>query len=347
MSWLKLDDVCLCYTPGEDVVKHVSITLEKGQIACLVGPSGCGKTSLLRAIAGFEPICGGKIFCRDKLLNETYKGVAPEKRNIGIVFQDFALFPHLSVEDNIGFGLAHLSAKERSAETKRWLEWVDLSDVAHRYPHEISGGQQQRVALARALAPQPELLLMDEPFSQLDPDLRAHLLEKLRDILRSLGITAILVTHHPEDSFLVADYLGLMKQGKLVQWGSPYEVYHEPKTPFVAHFMGCSAFLTGEYQGARDLQTELGPLTLKAPLSIEAQKSVKILVRPDDVLHDDASPMKARVVAKSFHGAYYTYKLSLPSGEQIFALVQSHHNHAEGSWIGIRLEMDHVVCFTV
>ena len=324
------------------VLRDLTFTLAPGEIGCLLGPSGCGKSTLLRCVAGFAPVTAGAITLDDVTLSVPGKLVPPEQRRIGMVFQDFALFPHLTVTDNVGFGLMQRSAAAREARVREMLELVDMQAEAMRYPHEISGGQQQRVALARALAPAPGLLLLDEPFSSLDVDLREHLSFDVRTILQTTGITALLVTHDQREAFAFADTVGVMRDGALDQWGSAYDLYHQPVTRFVADFVGEGVFVRGVVAGST-VTTELGALPLVHPIA--AQGEVAVLLRPDDIVHEDDSPQRARIVTKVFRGAQFLYTLALPSGARVLSLVPSHHDHALGELIGIRLAADHVVAF--
>ncbi|ROT45268.1 ABC transporter ATP-binding protein [Pusillimonas sp. NJUB218] len=248
---LKLNDVSLAYDTPEGllpVVNHLSLGLEKGHIGCLLGASGCGKTTVLRAIAGFEPLRTGTIGLGAIVLSSPDFMVEPQNRNVGMMFQDYALFPHLTIEKNIGFGLQHLEKPARSKRVEEMLELVGLTDVARRYPHELSGGQQQRVALARALAPEPELLLLDEPFSNLDVDTRERLAFEVRDILKNTGHTALLVTHNQAEAFAIADRIGVMEKGVIVQWDTPYGLHHQPASAFVSDFIRREALMAQRAQ---------------------------------------------------------------------------------------------------
>ena len=343
MPLLELKDIS--YAHGAHVVvDRLSFQLEPGQIGCLLGPSGCGKTTVLRCIAGFEHVSAGEISLGGGLIGSATYHVPAEQRRIGMVFQDYALFPHLSVAANIGFGLRALSADASSARVAELLETVGLAGQDQKYPHELSGGQQQRVALARALAPRPRLLLLDEPFSNLDVDLRERLAIEVRDILKAEGTTAILVTHDQHEAFALADQIGVMYEGRIQQWDAPYELYHWPVNRFVADFVGQGVFLPGTIVEPGKIQVELGVLPSDTGTA-EVGAMVKVLLRPDDVVHDDASEQRAEVVAKAFRGAEFMYTLKLPSGELLLSLVPSHHNHAIGEQIGIRLDIDHVVAF--
>ena len=328
---------------SQTVVRDVSCQVESGQIACLLGPSGCGKTTLLRCIAGFEPVSGGEIRLDGACVSRPGFCLAPEQRRIGMVFQDYALFPHLTVAQNVAFGLHQASAAERAKRVAHLLELVGLGPQRDKHPHELSGGQQQRVALARALAPRPRLVLLDEPFSNLDTDLRERLSLEVREILKREGATAVLVTHDQHEAFAMADVIGVVAEGRIQQWDSAYNLYHRPANRFVANFIGQGVLLPGRVTQGHEVEIALGRLPLAAPL--DQADAVDVLLRPDDVVHDDASPLRARVLHKAFRGAEILYTLELAGGERVLALVPSHHDHALGEAIGIRLDLDHVVAF--
>ncbi|MBL8458037.1 MAG: ABC transporter ATP-binding protein [Zoogloea sp.] len=351
MSKLELRSVVQRYG-SQTIVNGVDFQLDQGSIACLLGPSGCGKTTLLRCIAGFEEIAGGEIRINGAVVSAPGQRVPPEKRQVGMVFQDYALFPHLSVERNVGFGLGSLSASERSGRVEELLGTVGLGGLGRKFPHELSGGQQQRVALARALAPRPELVLLDEPFSNLDVDLRERLSVEVREILKKEGMTAVLVTHDQHEAFAMADEIGVMSEGRIQQWDTPYNLYHRPGNRFVADFVGKGVFVPGEVLDSRHVQIEMGMLNSGVPVecglgcrACGKGCAVEVLLRPDDVVHDDASPTRAEVLHKAFRGADILYTLRLDSGAEVLSLVPSHHNHALGERIGVRLEADHVIAF--
>jgi iron(III) transport system ATP-binding protein len=323
----------------QKVVYDLSFALAPGAIGCLLGPSGCGKTTVLRCIAGFEPVQGGLIRIDDKVVSAPGITVPPEKRRVGMVFQDYALFPHLRVSANIAFGLPE---SERAARVAELASMVGISEVLQKYPHELSGGQQQRTALARALAPRPALLLLDEPFSNLDTELRERLSLELRDIIKAAGTTAMLVTHDQHEAFAIADEIGVLHQGRIQQWDVAYNLYHRPANRFVADFVGQGVFLPASVADGGRLQIELGVLEHSRPGD---GAPAEVLLRPDDVVHDDGAPTKAEVLHKAFRGAEILYTLKLESGRRVLALVPSHHNHAIGEKIGIRLDVDHVVAF--
>jgi iron(III) transport system ATP-binding protein len=335
-------------------VDGLSLSVEQGEIACLLGASGCGKTTVLRCIAGFEPVSAGSIQIGGVKVSSENTHVPPEQREVGMVFQDYALFPHLSVAQNVAFGLRKrsLTSAQSQKRVAELLERVGLAREADKYPHQLSGGQQQRVALIRAIAPEPKLLLLDEPFSNLDVELRERLSLEVRHLLKDAGITAVLVTHDQNEAFAVADMVAVMRDGRIEQWDTPYNLYHRPVTRYVADFVGDGVFLHGEVSGPNTVKIELGPIHSNLPLGcaatcMECGKGCHqdVLVRPDDIVHDDASPIQAKVLARAFRGADYLYTLGLPSGQKVLSLVPSHHDHAVGESIGIRLDVDHVVTF--
>jgi iron(III) transport system ATP-binding protein len=357
---LQVEDVSVSFATGGPrltVLQDLSFSLAAGEIGCLLGSSGCGKTTALRAVAGFVAPDRGSIRTAGTLLSAPGMLVAPERRGIGVVFQDYALFPHLSVADNIAFGLRTLSSANRQQRTQQMLELVGLKQAQRRFPHELSGGQQQRVALARALAPEPSVLLLDEPFSNLDPDLREQLALELRDMLKGHGTTTLLVTHDQYEAFAMADVIGVMEQGRIAQWDEAYRLYHHPDSRSVADFVGLGVFLPGQLRGGpgqEQVEVELGLLPIteaaerdQARQQANARGQLLVLLRPDDVVHDDDSPIQAVVRRKAFRGAQFLYTLELPSGSKLLALVPSHHDHRIGMPIGIRFAADHIVTFAI
>jgi iron(III) transport system ATP-binding protein len=361
---LILENLVHRYTDNA-VLRDVSIQLNAGEIGCLLGPSGCGKTTALRLIAGFESLQYGRITLGENIVAQAEQGnvsnhVVPEMRQVGMVFQDYALFPHLTVTENIEFGLNRFSAADKKHRVQEMLELINLQALANKFPHQLSGGQQQRIALARALAPRPHLILMDEPFSNLDVELREKLSLDVRNILKHEGITTLLVTHDQNEAFSIADKIAVMNDGRIQQCDTPYNLYHRPVNRFVADFIGQGTLLTGVVKDAYSVQTELGLLHTAEPLSLDggscdadcskcgkscAGQTVDLLIRPDDILHDDESPQAAEVVRKAFRGAEFIYTLKLASGALLQVQVPSHHNHRIGEKIGIRPEVDHLVVF--
>ena len=332
-------------------VRDVSFGLPAGDIGVLIGPSGCGKTTLLRAVAGLEPVSAGVIKLAGEVVSSASVHLAPEARQIGMVFQDYALFPHLNIGRNVGFGIDHLARPARAARVAEVLELVGLAGQEERFPHELSGGQQQRVALARALAPKPRLLLLDEPFSNLDVDLRERLAHEVRSILKAAQTTALFVTHDQLEAFAIGDRIGVMHEGQLHQWDDAYTLYHRPATRFVAEFIGHGVFTPAVIRKTEQqmvVHTPLGDLTdvAECPLpSAYPDGQCDVLLRADDIVHDDEAPVKAEILRKAFRGSEFLYTLRLASGDIVMAHVPSHHDHKVGEWIGIRAQVDHVVTF--
>ncbi|HEX7890655.1 MAG TPA: ABC transporter ATP-binding protein [Ramlibacter sp.] len=333
-------------------VENVSLGLRAGEIGVLIGPSGCGKTTLLRAVAGLEPASAGAILVSGQPVEGEGVHVPAERRQIGMVFQDYALFPHLDVGRNVAFGLeGKLPGAGRRQRVAEVLELVGLAGTEKRMPHELSGGQQQRVALARALAPRPTLLLLDEPFSNLDVDLRERLAHEIRGILKAAQATALFVTHDQLEAFAIGDVIGVMHEGLLHQWDDAYTLYHRPATRFVADFIGHGVFAPATLKRVGNnvvVHTALGALTDGAECPLPAAFSsaqCEVLLRADDIIHDDDAPVKAEILRKAFRGSEFLYTLRLKTGETLLAHVPSHHDHKVGEWIGIRTQVDHVVTF--
>lgn len=334
-----------CSIDGQTVVRNVAMHVNAGSLVCLLGPSGCGKTTILRSIAGFQPVDEGEIHLHGQLVSAAGLMLPPEKRSVGMVFQDYALFPHLSVGDNVAFGLRHLSGEEQAETVNSMLKLVGLEAMASRYPHELSGGQQQRVALARALAPRPDLILMDEPFSNLDVELRERVSYEVREILKAQGATAILVTHDQHEAFALGDQVGVMHNGCILQWDTPYNLYHEPCCPFIAEFIGQGVFLPGTLVSPDTIETEIGRHQGDRAYTWDPGTRVELLLRPDDIVADPDSSLKGRIIKKAFKGAGILYTLKLASGSEILSLLPSHTDHALGDDIGFRIKADHLVAF--
>ncbi|MCP4873998.1 MAG: ABC transporter ATP-binding protein [Gammaproteobacteria bacterium] len=328
------------------VLNQLSFQLQPGEIGCMLGPSGCGKTTVLRAIAGFEPAWSGRILLDDIVVSSRKVTLPPEKRNIGMMFQDFTLFPHLRVEDNIRFGLKTLSRREQRSRVQEMLAIVGMPAYAKAYPHQLSGGQQQRIALARAMAPRPRILLLDEPFSNMDVELREQLAREVRNILKQENNTAILVTHDQNEAFAMADQICVMNEGSIQQRGSGYDLYHRPANRFVADFIGQGVIIPATVTGAKTVKTDLGLIQGVDEIDAEPGSMVDVLIRPDDVIHDDASNESAIVIEKAFRGADFLYFLRMDSDVEVMCLAPSHHNHKINERIGIRLNVDHLVTFS-
>jgi iron(III) transport system ATP-binding protein len=328
---------------GPAAVDGLTFSLEAGCILALLGPSGCGKTTTLRLIAGFETPDAGQIVIGGRVVARAGDaGVPPEQRGVGVVFQDYALFPHLTVAANVAFGVSRLPRAERRDRVARMLDLVGLAELADRYPHELSGGQQQRVAAARALAPGPALLLLDEPFSNLDADLRAQMRDEVQNVLRTTGTTAIFVTHDQEEAFTIADEVGVLNLGRLEQVGSPEAIYHHPATPFVAEFVGAADFLPGLVT-PRGIVTEIGVFD-NAERRQPGEK-VRVMIRPDDVTFVPDAHGEAVLLRRYFRGSENLYCLALPSGYRVHSSQPSSTAFATGLRVRPEANVLHVVSF--
>jgi len=326
----------------QTVINNLSLTLQRGEIGCLLGASGCGKTSVLRTIAGFERPVAGAININGHPVSTDKMVLPPAKRAIAMVFQDYALFPHLTVWGNVAFGLR----KGEQGRVEEMLAMVGLESCAASYPHQLSGGQQQRVALARALARQPCLLLMDEPFSNLDIALRERLSVEVRAILKKAGTTTLFVTHNQQEAFALADVVGVMEDGVICQWDAPYTLYHEPVSVYVADFIGEGRLISGRITADGTVATALGVFPLPArSRALAPGQQVSMLIRPEDILHVDSSPLRAHILQRTFRGAGIMYELQLDGGEICQALVSSSCDYNPGEWIGIQPDVGHVVLF--
>ena len=335
-----------CRYRGETIIKDLSLHANEGSLVCLLGPSGCGKTTILRAIAGFEPVYSGHIKIANRTVSKPGFTEVPEKRQLGMVFQDYALFPHMTVMDNVCFGLRQHTKEQQQKIATETLGLVGMQDYGRRYPHELSGGQQQRIALARALAPKPNAILMDEPFSNLDVEMRKRLSTEIRDILKGLGITGIMVTHDQDEAFALGDMVGVMKDGKILQWDTPFNLYHEPNNRFVADFIGQGVFIDGVMVTPSEIQTEFGIINADRAYNWAENSPVEILLRPDDVIYDPEGPLKGQVTQKAFRGAEIMYTLELETGSKVLSLFPSHEDFTIGDQVGIRMDLQHVVAFS-
>jgi iron(III) transport system ATP-binding protein len=314
---LSVDSVTKGY-PGVVAVRDVSLELRQGEMVAVLGPSGCGKSTLLRAIAGLVRIDGGEIRTGDRLVAGPGTWVPPERRAVGMVFQDSALFPHLSVARNVAFGLPR-DGPDRQERVQEMLRLVGLEKLADRYPHELSGGEQQRVALARALAPRPFVVLLDEPFSHLDRNLRAHVREETLHVLRAANATAVLVTHDQEEALAVGDRIAVMRSGRLEQVGVPTEVFHSPASRFVATFMGEADFLPGSVSGQK-ASTALGELVVQPGAPTGA---VEVMVRPHDLAVSRHEHGQGVVASTEFRGATVLLGVELDDGT-LLRVLQPH-----------------------
>jgi iron(III) transport system ATP-binding protein len=345
IDWQLNVDAIECRYEDRTAVKDLSMKVREGEMVCLLGPSGCGKTTALRAIAGFEPLINGSITLAGEIISRPGYTLAPEKRRLGMVFQDYALFPHMNVTNNVCFGIRGISRVAKSHMTNSLLDAVGLHGLGQRYPHELSGGQQQRVALARALASQPDIILLDEPFSNLDVELRDRLGSDVRRILEGQGITGILVTHDQHEAMALTDYIGVMSEGRILQWDTPFNLYHTPANRFVADFIGQGVFLKGTLLDKTTVETEMGVVTGDDDFDWPAGTEVDLLLRPDDIVYDDNSDLRGTVIKKAFKGAETLYTLRLPTGSTVLSLFPSHNDFGAGEKVGIRVAADHVVAF--
>jgi iron(III) transport system ATP-binding protein len=314
---------------GTPAVEDVSLEIPAGQIMTLLGPSGCGKTTALRLVAGFERLDTGQIEIGGEVVAGPGAHRPPEQRRIGMVFQDYAIFPHLSVADNVGFGLNARSERGvKQARIETMLEFVGLAAMGQRMPHELSGGQQQRVALARALAPEPRALLLDEPFSNLDAALRADVRAEVRDLLRQSGTTTIFVTHDQEEALFFGDLIAVMRAGRIEQVGAPEEIYLRPRTRFVAGFMGQTDFIAGQ-ASERGVETVLGLIALETTLAPGTR--LEAALRPIDVTLTVEGEPNGRIVSRHFSGTAYIYRVALADGSIIHSLQPHQAQFPDGA----------------
>ncbi|MET0146177.1 MAG: ABC transporter ATP-binding protein [Ilumatobacteraceae bacterium] len=309
-------------------VDDVEVTLADAELLALVGPSGCGKSTLLRLVAGLLAADRGTIRIGGTTVDDGTRVVDPERRHIGLVFQEHALFPHLTVAQNVAFGLRSLGRSERDGRCSHWLDLVGLGSYGRRYPHELSGGERQRVALARALAPAPRLMLLDEPFASLDPNLRAQIRGDVVELLRATGTPAVFVTHDQVEALATGDRVAVMRAGRIEQLGDPTEVFHRPRTRFVAGFMGDASFLPIARDGGGAM-TELGPLDVP-----DGNGERVAVARPDDVTFEPADAGTAEIVGAEFRGPVRVYTLRLASG----AIVHSARSHLVRAELGTRVD---------
>ena len=348
MALLEVDGINHSY-PGKKVgLGGVSLRVESGHIGCLMGPSGAGKTTVLSCIAGLEPVSGGEIRIGGRKVSAADSHIPPEKRRVGMVFQDLALFPHLSVMENIRFG----ADKTDAAAAEEICELCGLSKLQNAYPHELSGGEQQRAALGRALAGKPEILLMDEPFSRLDETLRERLARQVREILKSRGVTALFVTHNQHEAFMLADCGGVINQGVVCQWDGIYDLYRRPTCAFVAGFVGDGALLRGVLTSGGGVKMEMGELRgdngeCRGGFLLAPGDPVQVLLRPDDIqlAADNESGVPAKVEERAFRGPTTLYALRLESGGRVFSQWPSRRNFYPGDRVAVRAEVRELVLF--
>lgn len=339
---LELRGVSCAYEPGRPAIRGITIAAHEGEILCLLGPSGCGKTTTLRVIAGFEPVSEGEVYLEGRLVSAPGLVVPTEHRRVGMVFQEYALFPHLRVEANIGFALKDWPADQRAERVQAMLEMIGLTDLARRYPHELSGGQQQRVALARALVQKPVILLLDEPFSNLDPDMAGRMREDLHDLLRHTKTTAVLVTHDHDEAFAMADRICVLNHGVLEQCDTPETIYHTPSSPFVADFVGQADFIPGTVENGRVL-TEIGEFPNQG--GYKGGAKVVVMIRPDDIHIVPAESCTANIIARQFRGSENLYSIGLPSGHIVHSSQPSTSVYPVGTAVELQVIATHTVLF--
>jgi iron(III) transport system ATP-binding protein len=324
------------------VISNVSFTIKQGHILALLGPSGCGKTTTLRLIAGFEQLDSGYIEIDGRTVAENGFSLPPEKRRVGMVFQDYAIFPHLSIAKNVAFGLGR--NQQAGERTETMLKMVGLTGQGDRMPHELSGGQQQRVALARALALDPAVVLLDEPFSNLDTALRQQVRSEVKGLLKQNGATAVFVTHDQEEALFLGDQIAVMNEGVIEQLGTPEEIFHRPRTRFVAEFMGKTDFVPGTVN-SQGIETALGRLPLPQP-SLSTGTVVTLAIRPDDVALEAANGEKAgngRILSRQFTGIAYIYQVRLDDGSLIHSWQPHTLNLPPGTAVQATIRPDHDV----
>ena len=330
------------------VLSDINLEVQRGERIVICGPSGSGKSTMIRCINRLEEHQKGKIIVNGTELTNDIKNIETVRAEVGMVFQHFNLFPHLTILENLTLGpiwVRKTPKKEAMETAMMYLEKVQIAEQALKFPGQLSGGQQQRVALARALAPEPALLLLDEPFSNLDVELRRRLSHEVREILKARNTSAILVTHDQEEAFAVSDQVGVFKDGRLEQWDTPFNLYHEPLTPFVASFIGQGYFIRGQLLDPETVQTELGVIRGNRAYTWPAGSSVDVLLRPDDIIYKPDSPLRALIVGKTFLGASTLYRLQLPTGNQLVAIFTSHADYPTGQEVGIAIAADHLVVF--
>jgi len=343
MRLIELSRVTLTYPNAvEPALYDLSFDVAEGATLSILGPSGCGKTTVLRAIAGFEHPQSGELRIAGRLVCDGKNCVPPEERGVGMVFQDYALFPHLTVSQNVAFGLRRLEPRSAAGAVAHILDLVGLTGLEDRYPHELSGGQQQRVAIARALAPKPVVLLLDEPFSNLDPDMRGQMREEVQEILRRTGITAVLVTHDHDEAFAMADRIAVLNRGRLEQIDNPEAIYHTPATPFVANFVGQADFLPGHVDNGK-IRTEVGVFENVA--GHPSGTAVELMIRPDDVHITPASPGTAQIAGRQFRGSENLYTVLLPSGQHLHSSEASTTVLPIGTPVDLKIVATHIVTF--
>ncbi|MEF1285024.1 ABC transporter ATP-binding protein [Vibrio sp. M250220] len=339
---LSIQNLTCKYDQETTVLESLSLEVEQGEIVCLLGASGCGKTTLLKAIAGLLPLSSGVMSLNCMLIDDGKNWLPPEQRNIGMIFQDYALFPHLTVAQNVAFGLRELSVAEQQAKVEEMLELVHLNDYGERYPHQLSGGQQQRVAIARSLAYKPDLLLLDEPFSNIDTQVRHELIGEIRKIFKKQGVTAIFVTHSREEAFAFADKMAVMNHGVIEQYGTASELYYQPSSKFVADFLGGGSYLKATRASDSEYETQLGMVEAKAQQNIEVGQHCELLLRPQHVQISAAEESSVTVLEQQFMGDHCRYVIDA-GGHRL--LASSSEPLSIGQQVSVKVETQGVLAF--
>ena len=326
------------------ILDDVNLKIDTGEIVSLMGSSASGKTSLIRSIAGFHNISSGTIQIDGQVVDDSIRRSDVAMRNVGVIFQDLALFPHLTVRENICFGLNNIDSTQQQNRAKKLEDLLSIENITNRYPNQISGGQQQRVAIARAIAPKPNLLLLDEPFSALDYELKDNLMSDIMKLIKSENITAILITHSAEEAFKMSDKIAFISDNTITQFANPYDIYHRPASKEIANFFGISSYIKAKITDSSHIKCILGDFVGMVD-QYNKDAKVDLLIRPDDIIHDDDSLFSAKVTEKTFRGSDFLYELELKDGQKIFCYAPSHHNHQVNEVIGIKLDLDHLVIF--
>ena len=326
------------------ILDDVNLKIDTGEIVSLMGSSASGKTSLIRSIAGFHNISSGVIQIDGQIVDDSIRRSDVAMRNVGVIFQDLALFPHLTVRENICFGLNNIYYTQQQNRSKKLENLLSIENITNRYPNQISGGQQQRVAIARAIAPKPNLLLLDEPFSALDYELKDNLMNDIMKLIKSENITAILITHSAEEAFKMSDKIAFISNNTITQFANPYDIYHRPVSKEIANFFGISSYIKAKITDSSHINCILGDFVGMVD-QFNKDDKVDLLIRPDDIIHDDDSLFSAKVTEKTFRGSDFLYELELKDGQKIFCYAPSHHNHQVNEVIGIKLDLDHLVIF--